>query len=444
MLKAVGLMIMVFHLSACGGSSNDAKSISSSAGSVSLVPTSSISSQAALSSSLQSSSIANSSVFSSDLSSAISSLIAISSSSINVSSSSRGVASSSRSISSSSKSISSSSSVDNSQPFISSVVSANQQWTLSGEGFGEKTNAAPIKFEDFETRTAGALPQDFGYTGYTDTTSVDDTTGFSGNKSLKHQAHLAPVSTSVAESFPHVGVKDFSGTELYLSYRMKYKNNGSEIVQLKFNRSGMLINDDCYNGAIKFRSSYYQGDDGLLSAVQGGVMGNAGTPIFDGWVGSETNVSGPATSIPEDTWVQVEDYYRLNDIGHANGQYIASVNGNPHFNVTNLNVRNQLTQIFNCSYLVIGIDYYVRTGATNGISVWYDDHYLDTTRARVVLANSNEYDSATIRSPQPAVIWQENQITAQINSSGFSAGPAWLFVVRADGSISNAVALTLP
>lgn len=420
-LRLLGLIVWSLILSACGGSTTDEgeKSIVSSSRQISSISSNSISSASSVNS--------------------VSSRASSSSRASIVSSSSRSSSSSRRS--------SSSSSLTGLEPSISAAVVSGQEWTLTGVRFGEKTTAAPIKFEDFESRTAGALPEDIGYhnyTGFGGSTNVDGATGFSGSKSLKHQSGFAAVSSSIRESFPHIGVRGFSGTELYLSYRMKYKSNGSEIAQLKFNRSGMETGTDCYGGGLKFRSSYYLGSNGLLSAVQGGVVNASGTAIFEGWVGSETNVDGPATSIPEDTWVQVEDYYKMNDIGQSNGQYITFVNGNPHFNLTNLNVRNQSGQVFNCSYLVIGIDYYINSGATNGVSVWYDDHYLDTTRARVVLANSSDYSRATIRSPQPAVIWQENQITAQIKSAGLSSGQAWLFVVRADGSVSNAMSVTLP
>lgn len=80
---------------------------------------------------------------------------------------------------------------------------------------------------------------------------------------------------------------------------------------------------------------------------------------------------------------QVEEYHRLNDVGAPNGEFVTCVNGHRHFNFHNLQLRTAANQMLNCSCLVIGMDHYVNAGSTNGVTVWYDDHYLDTSRARL-------------------------------------------------------------
>lgn len=338
-------------------------------------------------------------------------------------------------------------------PAITAVSVAGGIMTVTGTSFGTRARAAPLRFEDFESRSVGALPQDFGYTGWsTESVKVDDRASFSGSRSLRHLGAHGPASTGgvVAESFPHVAVTQFQSDELYLSYRLKFRTNGSQFTQLKFNRSGM-DNDDgngCYHGKPRFFSSYYpEGDryspDKRLTGVQGGAV--SGTDQWDeGWAGEPHMGSGSVLPIHEDTWVQVEEYYRLNDVGAANGVHMTWVNGNPQIIRSTLQPRTAAAQKFNCSYLVIGMDYWINEGSTNGVTVWYDDHYLDTSRARLVLANASTWAASTQRSPQPATQWSSGSVTAPLRRAGFAAGDAWLYVVRQDGAISASWRITLP
>lgn len=366
------------------------------------------------------------------------------------SSSSKNSSSSNTSISSSAKS--SSSSATNA-PSITAVNISNGNVTVSGANFGLRVKASPFFYEDFDSRTTGSFPADFGYTnygGFGGTTSVDQTNAYSGNKSLKHQAHMAPVSSDVQESFPHIGVHGFSSTELFISYKMKFNTNGGRIRQLKFNRSGMEVGNNwpCYNGSPKFRSSYYpelsSTTDKTLRYLQGGIV-RADNSIEEGWIGETSNFGGTPLAIPENTWVQVEEYYRLNDIGQNNGAFITYVNGNPHFNRQDLKLRDNTNQVLNCSYLATGVDYLIDASSTDGVSIWYDDHYVDTTRARIVLANASSWTAATIRNPLPASGWSDTNASAAFQSAGFAANAkAWIFVINSNGQVSQGWAITVP
>lgn len=349
-------------------------------------------------------------------------------------------------------------------PSISAVVGTllhQQTITVQGSHFGSKPQAAPLRFENFDTRSTGAAPASFGYTnygGFGGTTTVDDTEAYGSGKSLKHQGHFGAVSSSgvVEESFPHIATTGFSATELYLSYRLKFRTNGGRIVQLKFNRSGMEVaganGSPCYGGKPKYYSSYYPdgpsvnrySTDKRLISVQGGIVRSDGS-LDEGWVGEDAGMgSGTVLTLEEDTWVQVEEYYRLNDVGQANGEHVTWVNGNLQIDRHALQPRSSPAQVLNCSYLAVGMDYWINPGSTDGVSVWYDDHYLDTSRARLVLANAATWSAATLRNPQVATHWQDGSISATLQRGGFSAGTAWLYVVRADGSTSTGWPVTLP
>lgn len=345
-------------------------------------------------------------------------------------------------------------------PSISAANIVANVITVNGSSFGQRGQAAPIKFEDFDAQSTGATPASIGYTnygGFGGSTTVDQSQSYSGGKSLKHQGNFGAVSgADVAESFPHIAVTGFSSNELFLSYRLKFRTNGSRIVQLKFNRSGMEVagasGSPCYGGKPKFYSSYYPdgpsvnrySSDKRLLSVQGGVLRDNDTRD-EGWVGESSSGSGTVLPLLEDAWVQVEEYYRLNDIGQANGEHVTWVNGNLQFNRHDLTIRSLSSQLLNCSYLVVGMDYWINPSSTNGVTVWYDDHYLDSSRARLVLANNAAWNLSTIRSPQPATQWSAAGVTAPLRAAGFAPGSdAWLYVVRADGLMSSAWKIRLP
>jgi hypothetical protein len=46
---------------------------------------------------------------------------------------------------------------------------------------------------------------------------------------------------------------------------------------------------------------------------------------------------------------------------------------------------------------------------------YFDDIYIDTTLARVILGNSADYGSCTILEPQIPISWSSNEITCTIN-----------------------------
>ncbi len=60
---------------------------------------------------------------------------------------------------------------------------------------------------------------------------------------------------------------------------------------------------------------------------------------------------------------------------------------------------------------------------------YFDDIYIDTSLARVMLANNSNYNQATVVEPQIPSAWSSNLITVKVNLGKFpSSGSAYLFV----------------
>lgn len=65
---------------------------------------------------------------------------------------------------------------------------------------------------------------------------------------------------------------------------------------------------------------------------------------------------------------------------------------------------------------------------------YYSDLYVDSGFSRLMLANNSDYDSATIVEPQPCTAWSGTSITANLNKGALSSGTAYAFVFDASNN----------
>lgn len=75
---------------------------------------------------------------------------------------------------------------------------------------------------------------------------------------------------------------------------------------------------------------------------------------------------------------------------------------------------------------------------------WWDNVYIDNTRARVELGNAATYDACTLREIQVPSSWSNSSITVNFKQGAFAAGQsAYLFVVTSTGAVSSGHPLTI-
>ncbi len=86
--------------------------------------------------------------------------------------------------------------------------------------------------------------------------------------------------------------------------------------------------------------------------------------------------------------------------------------------------------------------YWRKTAAEDGDSnafMYWDDIYIDTAFSRIILANNPDYSQATIIEPQIPSAWSDGSITAKVNLGKLpDSGTAYFFVFDADNN-HNAV-----
>jgi hypothetical protein len=102
------------------------------------------------------------------------------------------------------------------------------------------------------------------------------------------------------------------------------------------------------------------------------------------------------------------------------------------------------TDTFPGTRRTVGIGGYARMEGYTSNWRYFDDVYLDTTLARVVLADTPVLSQATIIENQIPSAWSDGSITATVNLGKFAQGQtAYLFVVDASGTPSaSGVAVT--
>lgn len=145
---------------------------------------------------------------------------------------------------------------------------------------------------------------------------------------------------------------------------------------------------------------------------------------------------GPAANPMAGKWTKVEVAIRVTN--QKDGYIYVWENGRQVINYVGPTDRYPGTR------RTVGIGGYARMQGHVTNWRYYDDIYLDTTLARVVLADSPVLSRAKIIENQIPQSWSDSSITATVNLGQFTQGQtAYLFVVDSTGTASSAgVAVT--
>lgn len=74
----------------------------------------------------------------------------------------------------------------------------------------------------------------------------------------------------------------------------------------------------------------------------------------------------------------------------------------------------------------------------------YDDAYVSTSRARVEIGNNANWANCTTREIQGTInSWSSSSVSVNVNQGALSSGPAYLFVVDANGEVSSGYPITI-
>jgi len=322
----------------------------------------------------------------------------------------------------------------------------DQSVTVSGSGFGTKSPAAPLVWQNHESCTTNAsITSDCGYAytggpGYGPNvayTKTDRHYGNFGSKAARLDCY--PMSGIGNDScFPEIGHDIPGGSlEIYMSHQFywtRYVGPGGGAFIFKLSRGGAT---PYYSGVPKYGVVIRPGSDGIDYGGDTHIVTAAGNQYRQNW----------PSPVNSDKWNRQEYHYKLsNPAGTANGAFEWWVNGIRNDGWTNVVTRASSESENVIKYIMTSFDGIDQYGLTNGYYLYMDDYYLDITQARVEICSGSTWANRGKCEIQPPTAWDANgqKIIFTVNGGAIPASAnQFLYVVDSTGiANSNGYAIT--
>jgi|GEM_PF-1372304 len=329
-------------------------------------------------------------------------------------------------------------------PTINDATISSGTITITGAGFGTKSPAPPILWDNFDAGPDGTSLDSkvnwIGWTGGGGGIGVPtDELGGQITSSNPYGGTGLSVKNAIttSESGKNFNTSYFDypareADEVYFTYVHKrdvpnppVDENGNVT---KHGHVGTQV--DRYDGpgvaAISFFSTYYQNGPRLAGESEQDHY------HFGSW-----------HDWSRTTWSRHE-IYKKNSVpaGALNGEVHFEMVGSPS------SIRNEKQIITRAAgqtwknssvWLPLAI-----ANVTEDQTMWVDNVYVDDTRARVEIGNQSTFSECTIREIQIPITWSSQQITATLNKGTLSTGTNYLFVIDSSGNVSIGKQITIP
>ncbi|WP_414703827.1 hypothetical protein [Povalibacter sp.] len=288
---------------------------------------------------------------------------------------------------------------------------------MTGSGFGTKSTAAPLVFDNFESGNSGSklmtakavVGQWQDGAGY-DIPVYSTAQARGGSKSVKLSTAGGAYNLSVNQNgnFPVV----------YMDWWVR--------VQQKDNMSRNWKPWRIYGANDTMQANAVVMCNGTGLSVENG--GSGGGFWWEG--GSFSNGQ----------WQHYQVALKASSsAGAADGVVMQYVNGKLVSNHTGVVTR---TGSSHWNQIRIGhywaMDGVSECGSNSGADIYLDNVYIDSNWARVEIGNASTYATSTVREVQIPTSWSANSITLNVNAGGFSTGStAYIYVVDSSGSVNS-------
>lgn len=294
-----------------------------------------------------------------------------------------------------------------SAPAISSVAGSpadGQAVTITGSGFGARSQPGPLVFDDFEAGSAG---QPVG--GKTAKSGTWNTGSYAGGV------------TYATYEGKKVALHSFGNGNYNSS--LYVDPTPTQTVYLDFWIKGVPLSNPSRNW--KTWRFYNTSDAEVGNSVY--YCNGGGIDLAGNWVWT-------AEAPPPKTWIHYEVIQKPGMIRHyRDGKLdLSSSNGSPP----------TVSQVRIGHYW--GLDAVSDCGSNPGANVYTDNVYVDTSLSRVVLGNASTFEGSTKRAIQRPTAWTADKVTVQFYPTQFSTGEtAYLFVVDANNIASPGYKVTI-
>lgn len=311
---------------------------------------------------------------------------------------------------------------------VSGTISNGSTITISGSGFGTKSTAGPLRFDTFESGTAGSTLSS-PWQSYGGGMSYSTTQAHAGTKA-------AYANITNGENFNTSYYTFTASDECYYSYWWRTTNlSDSDGNNTKMGRISPFNDSDPYSGPGTISlTTYMWGDGGPYLAYHLNTTGENGV---EGWrhIAVDANV-----------WNRVDCFGKVSSpAGTANGRVECTIirpSGNDTLTTGNFVSRPAGGTWQYGSVLLGAMDGSV---SSHSYQIYIDDVYVDNTRARVEICKESTWNARRHCEVQPATSWVAggNSIAVTVNRGTFGATEAaYLYVVSSDGTVSSGYGIT--
>lgn len=345
------------------------------------------------------------------------------------------------------------------EPSIASVsgsLTHGGEATITGSGFGSKTTAAPIIFEDFENEADGTPLRLSGTEWQTRNMDFDegdfqidgDGPQVSSSSDINLVGNLSRPNVHDERAneawINDIGFADTGKGYVNFWVRMDFGTGTAEYYQIKMFRISTRI-DGGTAGLPTLLLTHWT-HDGFPDP--GGYTTSYHQIYYSTNLSSETfSYGSDAFNLEEDAtpvWVNVALQFAEGDYNTTNARFTGWAS-RPQFTSPIRSISNQSFMFRdNTTHIdAIGLHNYLGTGGAS-TTLYYDNFYVDNSWARVEIGDNESYGNCTKREIQLPTAWSDNSITIEVNQGVFDTGEeAYLFVTDEEGTHSDGSRITI-
>lgn len=317
-------------------------------------------------------------------------------------------------------------------------------YTLTGSGFGTKTQPLPIMFDNFSSGTVGARVRPNSPTISASGTWIWDDHGISSTVRPVYATDILRTNSTRNAKAAFSGSVNLNALELidsgftnagdekFVSWWMYYDITGSGYSD---NFKPYMVYGTSENQVPEFYLGWGlpPSDGGLRNSFQDKVIGAGASGIINPTVNN-----GPHVDEIAGKWIKFEVWLKQSSADTYDGAYQVRVH-TPEDSVPielthdDPTTRTRLYSDRNYRNFFIG-SFHRNTGGTSA-NVYISDVYSDNTRQRVELGDAATWSACTFTEAQVATAWADTSITITANAGAFTTGQtAYLYVIDSTGT----------
>lgn len=318
---------------------------------------------------------------------------------------------------------------------VSGALDHNATVTITGSGFGAKASAPPVLWDNasassLSAKWDGAWPSLLpGYNTkyYSPMRGIDPPHSRDGRYIAgAHAANTGATSGYDVLVFKTLALAG-SPSYIYVSWYQRADNDwvfggDNNYKTFEYAEGKEPYSDKQWYIAYGANHPDSKKDAGIQWCINGQQLSNPDANGHNGWFGLAVNPMAGK-------WSKVEMAIKATD--QKDGYVTIWENGHQVLHYAGP------TDVFAGNQRTLSVGGYARMQGHPSNWRYFDDVYIDTTLARVVLADKPVLSEATIIENQIPSMWNDGSISAMVNLGKFNQGDtAYLFVVDASGTAS--------